>query len=170
MLKRSRATYYQITSRICQVCMQRSFSSGPVGDISVDEPPTGKIHFKSYAGLGDIPSSTICPKPVNRHFDQKAMQCKFSLSNIQEQLLKRSCMFSSFWDTPGSRTDMQCVDGCLFPPFPISCSSENRNGAQATQLSKECWYPYTGQKRVISIRTFRQNTAVTVHRLMPCWE
>jgi hypothetical protein len=25
----------------------------PIGDISVDEPPTGKIHFKSYAGLGD---------------------------------------------------------------------------------------------------------------------
>jgi len=76
-------------------CMQRGFSSGPIGDISVDEPPTGKIHFKSYTG-GDIPSSRICPKPVNKHFDQKAMQCKFSLSNIQEQLLKRSSMFSSF--------------------------------------------------------------------------
>jgi hypothetical protein len=76
--------------------MQRSFSSGPVGDISVEKPPTGKIHFKSYVGLGDIPSSSICPKPVNRHFDQKAMQCKFSLSNIQEQLLKRSSMFNLF--------------------------------------------------------------------------
>lgn len=68
----------------------------PIGDISVDEPPTGKIHFKSYTGLGDIPSSSICPKPVNKHFDQKAIQCKFSLSNIQEQLLKRSSMISSF--------------------------------------------------------------------------
>jgi hypothetical protein len=25
----------------------------PVGDISVDDPPTGKIHFKTYAGLGE---------------------------------------------------------------------------------------------------------------------
>lgn len=24
----------------------------PIGDISVDDPPTGKIHFKSYGGVG----------------------------------------------------------------------------------------------------------------------